>query len=422
MRQIDIPAPDLARLQARTMWLWRNPAAGTARDLPEITSAVHAARNRMARAEGLIRRLFTLPDTGGSPIASALIPVTGIARHDLTGPWFVKGDHALPVAGSIKARGGFHEIIAHAEALALAAGLIAEADDLAPLASPAARALFAGHAIVVGSTGNLGMSIGLCGAALGFRTIVHMSTDAKAWKKDRLRRHGVEVVEHAGDYGAAVAEGRALAAADPKAHFVDDEHSLALFCGYACAAFELAGQLQAAGLAIGPDRPLVVTLPCGVGGAPGGIVYGLKLVFGENVDCLFAEPVESPCMLVQMLAGVDQPISVYDIGLTNRTELDGLAVAQASPLVAPMMVSRLAGIFTVSDATAHDLLRAAHGAMGLKIEPSAATALALPAHLDALRSAGGPDLRDAVHVAWATGGALVPEAEFAAYLAFGTTV
>lgn len=419
MQGYDIDPDTLRALQARRAFFWPNPDHSP-NPVPDaqIDRLIEVAQDRLIRAAGLMRKLFDLPSAGaGRPaIRSSLIPLTGLTAG-ATGPCFAKGDHALPVAGSVKARGGFHEVIAYAERLALAAGLIGQGADLVVLAQPQAKALFQRHRIVVGSTGNLGLSIGLCAAALGFHAVVHMSVDAKGWKKDGLRAHGVEVVEHDGDYGAAVAEGRALAEADPRAHFVDDERSLDLFCGYACAARELQGQLLAAGVIVGPAQPLVVHLPCGVGGAPGGIAYGLRQVYGADVHCIFAEPVDAPCMLVQLASGRDDAeLSVYDIGLTNRTELDGLAVGAASLVVAPLMRQRLSGIYTVSDAQAHDLLRHLHKGFGVKVEPSAATAIAGPLlHLQAMEAAGIP-ARAAAHVSWLTGGSLVPDAEFARYL------
>ena len=65
-------------------------------------------------------------------------------------------------------------------------GLIGQGDDYARLAEPPCRAFFARHTIAVGSTGNLGLSIGIIGAALGFQTSVHMSADAREWKKTML--------------------------------------------------------------------------------------------------------------------------------------------------------------------------------------------------------------------------------------------
>ncbi|MER8671988.1 D-serine ammonia-lyase [Mesorhizobium sp. M1156] len=415
-----IPSAALSHLQDRSPWLWLNARARAyPADVPEVTRQVAEARDRLRRSERLIRALFKLSDTGYPPIYSPLLPITGIEPAP-TGPWFVKADHALPIAGSIKARGGFHEVIAHAERLAIQNDLIEPGQDLVPLASSEARNLFAQHSVVVGSTGNLGLSIGLFGAALGFRAVVHMSTDAKAWKKQRLRDHGATVVEHAGDYGEAVARGRAIALGDPSAYFVDDEKSADLFSGYACAAYELADQLAAAGVLVDSEHPLIVYLPCGVGGAPGGITYGLKLIFGPQVHCFFAEPTDSPCMLVQMLSEPGKAVSVYDIALTNRTELDGLAVGAASMFVAPLLLDRLAGIYTIGDAEAFDWLRRLHSTCGIDVEPSAATALAGPSRLTDVALGSVPKLSQATHVSWTTGGSLVPSNEFQAYLSCGS--
>lgn len=416
----------LQGLREKQALLWLSPAhdpTDDGRDLPYDPSAAQA---RFERCAGLLARVFPELAATGGRLSSPLSPIPNL-RQALSsvgepgagseGAWFLKRDDILPVAGSVKARGGFHEALALAERLAQEAGLLDEDGDRARLAEPSVREHLGRHTLSVGSTGNLGLAIGLIGAGLGFHAVVHMSSDAKAWKKDRLRSRGITVVEHAGDYAAAVASGRAAARQDPLIHFVDDERSEALFLGYAAAARELLDQLRAARRPVDAAHPLFVYLPCGVGGAPGGITYGLKRLLGPHVHCFFAEPTASPCMLVQVASGTQAPVSVHDIGLDNRTEADGLAVGLASPLVSPIMSRLLAGVFTVDDDTLFRDALVLEQAEGISIEPSAAAGLRGPRWL--LSSPRGrrylqrhdltPVISGATHVIWSTGGALVPE-------------
>ena len=377
---------------------------------------MQAAQDRFTRFAPLLAHVFPELVATGGHIESALAPIPAMQKalglpSDKGGLW-VKADHSLPVAGSIKARGGFHEVLELTERLALAHGMLRGGSDYRSLATPEARALFAQHQIAVGSTGNLGMAVGVLAAALGFRAVVHMSVDAKDWKKQRLRLHGVEVLEHPGDYELAVARGRQLAETDAQCHFVDDERSLSLFMGYSAAALHLRDQLTAQGILVDANHPLLVYLPCGVGGAPAGIAWGLHLLFGEHVHCFFAEPVQSPCFLVQMLAPAGSHPSVYDHGLTNHTQADGLAVPRASALAARVMRPLLAGVFTVQDQTLFDHLAMLHTTEGLRIEPSAAAAFSGPLQVCSTALAGP----SATHVVWTTGGLLVPDAQFQGFL------
>lgn len=343
-------------------------------------------------------------------------------------PWgrlWLKADNSLPIAGSIKARGGIHEVLKHAEDLALAAGLIRPVDDYASLDSEAARAFFNQYRIAVGSTGNLGLSIGIMSAKLGFQVIVHMSADAQAWKKALLRAHGVTVVEHASDYGAAVEAGRLQAEDDPHTYFVDDENSTHLFLGYAVAAERLAQQFKDQGVIVDAEHPLFVYLPCGVGGGPGGVAFGLKCVFGDAVHCVFAEPTHSPCMLLGVYTGLHEGISVADIGLDNRTAADGLAVARPSGFVGRAMQRLIDGYVTVSDQTLFRDLKQMFELEGIRLEPSALAGLSgvLPVLSDATyhrRIGLTPErARRATHLVWATGGRMVPDEVFQSYLQRG---
>jgi D-serine dehydratase len=433
---LNASATQQAALRERRPLLWCNP------DLRDGTPVeahvdgrsiglvdVRAARERFARFSPLLASIFpelrASADAIESPLSAAPRLQAGLGLPPEHGALWIKADHLLPVAGSIKARGGFHEVLEHAERVARREGLWDPAGSPNDLATDAARAVFARHTVAVGSTGNLGLAIGVMSAALGFRAVVHMSADAKAWKKTRLRQRGVEVVEHEGDYAEACAAGRREAASDPRAHFVDDERSLSLLLGYASAVPHLRQQLEAARRPVDAEHPLFVYLPCGVGGAPAGITFGLKLLFGPSVHCFFVEPVASPCFLLGMIAPPGKVLPVYALGLDNRTEADGLAVPRASEPALEVMRPLLSGAGTVRDEMLFDHLRLALSTENQRVEPSAAAGLSGPALL--LGSDAGREylerhrlqarLSRSTHLAWTTGGLFVPEDEYQAFLA-----
>ena len=176
----------------------------------------------------------------------------------IPGRLLLKCDNALAVAGSIKAHGGFYEVLHYAEQLALDNGLIAAGDDYRKFASDEFRDFFSGYSIGVGSTGNLGLSIGIISAKLGFSVSVYMSADVKTWKKELLRAKGAIVHEFEGDFGEAILEGRQQTKENPMAYFVDDESSKHLFLGYSTAAFRLKKQLDDMKIQVDADHPLVM--------------------------------------------------------------------------------------------------------------------------------------------------------------------
>lgn len=346
---------------------------------------------------------------------NAIIPFVG---GRVLGDWLLKCDHDLPISGSIKARGGVFEVVKLAEKLAISAGILSKNDPYDLFANESFKHFFSHHTLVVGSTGNLGLSIGTIGRSLGFNVIVHMSSDAKEWKIQRLKTMGVEVILHEADYSIAVEKGRIQAMNNPNAHFIDDENSLDLFTGYAVAALRLKEDFENRHISIDEDHPLFVYLPCGVGGAPGGIAYGLKQLFGNNVYIFLAEPIESPCMLLGMHTKKFNTIAVQDIGLKNQTIADGLAVGRASGFVGEVLSPLIDGIYTVSDEKLLWMLYILSQSDQIHLEPSALAGLIGPVKL--FYDSNGFDtliqntllekMASSTHVSWATGGSLVPEA------------
>ena len=382
------------------------------------------AAARLERFAPLIMHYFPETKVDNGIIESPLTEISNMKAilneegAELKGKLFLKRDSDLKVAGSVKARGGVYEVLKHSEDLALEAGLLTGYDDdYLKLGTAEAREFFSQYKIQVGSTGNLGMSIGIMSAALGYNAIVHMSMDAKQWKKDLLRSRGATVIEYEGDYGKAVEQGRKESDADPKSYFVDDENSAALFLGYAVAAGRMDKQFKKQGVAVDADHPLFVYIPCGVGGAPGGVAFGEKLQYGDNVHVFFVEPTQCPCMLVGLETGKMNDVCVQDVGLTGITEADGLAVGRPSGLVSRYMDVLLSGEFTVEDAKLNPYLRKLWKSEGLYIEPSSCATFIAPSRIcvdeNAKKYLEAHNLTDkmenATHIVWATGGSMVPQ-------------
>ena len=164
-----------------------------------------------------------------------------------------------------------------------------------------------------------------------------------------------------------------------------------------------------------------------VGGGPGGVAFGLKLLFGDAAHCFFAEPTHSPCMMLGMATGENSSVCVQDFGIDNRTAADGLAVGRASGFVGGLMRPFMSGCYTLQDERMYTLLAQLADSEDLYLEPSALAGMYGPvltqpgqllgAYTETALPAGA--LANATHLVWATGGNMVPREEMQRYYAKG---
>ncbi len=399
---------------------WLNPDIKSVKDVPKFSIDL----SDMKEAEQLWIRfapffIEAFPETAisdgilESPLREISNMKSVLNSHDneIKGQMYLKCDNELPISGSIKARGGFFEIMKYAEKLALQAAMLKINDDYSVLLSPKFKEFFSKFSIGVGSTGNLGLSIGIISAKLGFHVTVYVSADAKQWKKDLLREKGAVVVEFAGDFSEAINAGRRVTQSDPTAYFVDDEDSEDLFLGYSVGALRIAEQLKSQIITVDESNPLFVYSPCGVGGSPGGTAFGLKQIYGDNVHCFFIEPTHCPAVLTGLVTGEMSNISVQDLGLDNKTEADGLAVGRPSSFATEISKHLISGIFTIEDEHLFKLLAQLKDTENIFLEPSATAGLIGPQLMEKSGYAQKHNLNltNATHIAWATGGMLVPQ-------------
>lgn len=413
IKQWTNKVPILEEIMAYDPVFWMNPkysySHSALKKLSFSISDMIDAEARLMRFQPFLEKAFDLDGIIESPLIE-------LEEYNKDYNVFLKGDHVLPISGSIKARGGIYEILRYTEQLLFKYDLLQIDDDYSILLNENLQRFLNKFEIVVSSTGNLGLSIGIISAKLGFKVYVHMSHDAMQWKKDMLRSLGVHVIEHTSDYSKAVIEGRKASDNKNNSYFVDDENSINLFMGYAVAGLRLRNQLKDNKMNISKDSPLFVYIPCGVGGGPGGICYGLKEVFGDLVHVIFVEPTHAPCMLLGMATETHDEFSVQDFNIDNITIADGLAVGRASKFVGKTIEELLYGIATVEDDELLKYLKRLVDQYELYLEPSALAGfkgldmlLKLDVDLHSTHVITTSQIKYGTHIVWSTGGNMVPE-------------
>ena len=138
----SIPAVADAAAGKVTFWINPNRVSGGEKEITAVTPAmIEDARARLDRFASYIARVFPETRENGGLIESPLAAIPGMrdflnAEYNsaISGSLFLKKDSDLPIAGSIKARGGIYEVLKHAETLAMQAGMLSESDVYAVLA------------------------------------------------------------------------------------------------------------------------------------------------------------------------------------------------------------------------------------------------------------------------------------------------
>lgn len=419
----------LERIKNQETVFWYNderPLFEQAMETNQFSRAdVTDVEQRMERFSAFFKVAYPETAAAGGVIESGLTKLDNLKpalekayNVNIAGDLYLKRDDTLPISGTVKARGAIYEVLKHAEKLALDNGLLTGLDDdYAKFNSPEFKEFFSQYTVMVGTTGNLGISVGVMAAKFGFDVTVHMSYDAKEWKKELLRSKGVRVVEHQTNFTEAVTRGREDSLSNPYSYFVDDERSTDLFLGYTIAGSRLFKQLQEMNVVVDSDHPLFMYLPCGIGGSPGGVAFGLKQYFGDNVHCFYAQPTTMPSMLCGVLSGQYDGVSVTDFGLEGKTIMDGLAVPRTSGFVAQAMETLFSGGYTMTEAEVLHWLSTLVDLEDIPLEPAAIAGIPGAPYL--LTTENGraylekynlvDKLANATHIAWATGGSMMPD-------------
>ena len=244
----------------------------------------------------------------------------------------------------------------------------------------AARAIKPGAKLVCASAGNFGQGMARSGSAHGHKVTVFAATTANPLKIERMRKLGAEV-RHVGlNFDAANAAAKAFAGANPGTLFIED-------CDYpevAEGAGTIVREMTESGLAF--DAMFV---PVGGGALANGIGAWLR----------HARP---GCRVVGVGAAGAPAYhnSWHAQRLIETAEIDTIAdgIAIRIPMAGALthLATALDDFVLVSDADMLAAMRLIHQALGLAVEPSAASVVAamlnmkdkLPANVAALLSGG----------------------------------
>ena len=140
------------------------------------------------------------------------------------------------------------------------------------------------------------------------------------------------------------------------------------------------------------------------------------------------KPTHSRCMLLGLITKEHNNISVKDFGLDSRTEANGLAVGRPSGFVGRFLNELISEVYTVSDDCLFVLLSTLADNEKIKLEPSALSGVIGPVtlfknkHHYLTKRNLDTSVKKATHIAWSTGGNMVPEDVWISYYKKGFSI
>jgi diaminopropionate ammonia-lyase len=231
--------------------------------------------------------------------------------------------------GAFKALGGVLAVYVRLTGVVGAAGRIAPS--FAELMAGTHKDLTADLVFTTASSGNHGRSVAAGAKLFGNRCVVFLPFFTSADKEAAIRARGAEVVRVDGDYDAAVAECRRVAAEKKWAIISDtswDDYEYipkTVMRGYTVLAHEAMTQWKAA--------PTHIFMQAGVGGLAAAVIgYLWEMMEAVRPIFIVVEPVSADCWFQSNRAGQIMPASG-----DADTVMGGLACREISPITWPVI-------------------------------------------------------------------------------------
>ncbi|HKU96038.1 MAG TPA: diaminopropionate ammonia-lyase [Vineibacter sp.] len=236
--------------------------------------------------------------------------------------------------GAFKALGGVNAIYRYLVNVVAATGH--PAPDFDALMAGKQRDITGDIVFTTASSGNHGRSVAAGAKLFGYRCVIFLPAFASAEKEAAIRQRGAEIVRVDGDYEAAVARCRDVAAANGWVVVSDtswdgyDKIPGDVMRGYSVLAFEALQQFRQS---TGAAAPTHVFVQAGVGGLAAAVIgYLWQTLAAARPTFVVVEPASADCWFQSNAAG--RPALASG---DATTAMGGLACREISPMTWPVV-------------------------------------------------------------------------------------